>query len=353
MYQWKNNLLLLVLALLPAVLHWLWLRDEAQAYLAGTGSDWFAQLAEWFYPRLVVERQRFAPSFFIQKADQLLVRWALVVGFIGIAQSLLAQPKRQARWAAWWHGEIAGPALDRLRIAFYLATGWFTFPWWAALRAAANYSEFYRPVLLLDWWGWGFPSAWQIDAAFVIYFIGLGLVLVRVWPVTSAALVAFWFFIAQAYSLSFEKVDHGFATWGYAVALFPVLLAVRPAAYPLRLMQLGVAGAYFLAALEKLLLSGGAWASASSFRAQLLLHPTGLGQQVAEQEWLCWMLPAGAWLFQWSFGLVLLFPRWRWWGLSAGVLFHTGTYLLMGVGGYVSPWWVVYLVFLPKISPKG
>jgi hypothetical protein len=352
----KTWLLWLGIGLLPALAYMTWLRAETVAYFAGTGSDWFAQLAEALYPRLRVERLRFDPSFFVQKTDQLLFRWVLMLALVGgFGPWLGASPRLQARLLAWWQVDIAPRSLTRLRWAFYLATLWFTWPWWAELRTAQGYAAFYRPVPLLAGLGQTFPPPWLIDVGFGAYLAALGLVLGRVRPAFSATLVAIGFFLAQAYLQSFEKTDHGFATWGYAVALFPVMLATAPAAWPLRLVQVALVGAYLLAALEKLLVSGGTWLSAAGFQAQLHLHPTPWGQQVAAIEWLCWVLPAGAWLFQASFWLSLLRPNWRWVLLPAGVLFHTGTYLLLGAGGYLSPWWVIYLFFLPNLvsRPKG
>jgi hypothetical protein len=343
-----------VLGLAPALAYWLWLRGLVAAYLVGSGPEWFARVAEWLYPRLPVERQRFGPDFFVQKADQVIFRWLMVVFAIGFLYFLVKnQPGLRERLRTWWGAVLDAPTLARLRVGFYLATLWFTWPWWAELRAAAGYADFFRPVWLIAWLGGGFPSRWAIDLGFGVYLAAVGLAALGVRATTSGWVAAVGFLLAQAHLQSFEKADHGFATWTYGMVLLPVLLATRPAAYALRLIQVAVAGAYLLAALEKLLVSGGAWVSAGGFRAQLRLHPTLLGLQIADNEWLCWLLPAAGWLFQFGFWLVLVAPRLRWVFLPGGVLFHTGTYLLLGAGAYWSPWWAMYLFFLPKLTAKS
>jgi hypothetical protein len=343
---------LTALGLAPALAYWLWGRGLVVAYLAGSGPGWFVRVAEWLYPRLLVERQRFAADFFIQKADQVALRWLLVVALVGLGYWLgQTQPHLRARLRTWWRAEVDARALARARVGFYLATLWFTWPWWAELRAAAGYADFFRPVWFIAWLGPSFPSQGAIDLGFGLYLVAVAWAALRgrTWPAAGAAV---GFLFAQAYLQSFEKADHGFATWTYGMVLLPGLLATRPAGYPLRLLQVAVAGAYLLAALEKLLVSGGGWVSADGFRAQLRLHPTELGLQIADIEWLCWLLPAAGWLFQLGFWLVLVAPRLRWVFLPSGVLFHTGTYLLLGAGAWVSPWWAMYLFFLLRPSTQ-
>jgi hypothetical protein len=158
----------------------------------------------------------------------------------------------------------------------------------------------------------------------------------------------------QGYFFSFGKTDHGFATWTYVAWLMPLLASPKskPALWPLSLMQLVVAGAYLMAGIEKLLISGPGWVSAEGFRLHLQLHATKVGLWVATNDVLCLLLPLSVICWQLSFPVVLSGFGLRWLWLLFGLFFHIGTYLLMDIGGWVSPWWVLYMVFVPVIWPK-
>jgi hypothetical protein len=59
------------------------------------------------------------------------------------------------------------------------------------------------------------------------------------------------------------------------------------------------------------------------------------------------LLPLGALLFELGFILTVFRPKLAWVFLPAGVLFHMGTYLLLGVGWYFNGWIATYIFFIP------
>jgi hypothetical protein len=68
---------------------------------------------------------------------------------------------------------------------------------------------------------------------------------------------------------------------------------------------------------------------------------------VAESDLLCVLLPTLALLFELGFIVIVFRPAWTWVFLPAGILFHAGTYLLLGVGWYFNGWVATYVFFIP------
>jgi hypothetical protein len=325
-----------------------WGRPQVRAYLAGQGSPGFARLAERAYPRLRVEKQRLAPGRLLQKADQLVLRLSALVALAGLAW---AGRRRLRDWLAtrYLNSTVRTSSLAKWRVGFYLATAYFTWPWWVQLPQANLYRELYAPTGLLQLLGLPWPTLPVLYSLLGTYTLAILLAGLGWRPRAMGWLVAGLFFLLQGYGQSFEKVDHGLAPWGYALFWLPWLWGhpgpVAPA-WPLWLARGMLAGAYFLAGTEKLLAAGPAWVT--QLPAYLQLHPTPLGLWVAQWPWLCIALATAALLFELSFWTCLVWPRGRWLVLPAGGLFHLGTFALLGAGGWLSAWWVLYGLLLVR-----
>ncbi|MCU0449765.1 MAG: hypothetical protein MUC97_07950 [Bernardetiaceae bacterium] len=313
----------------------------------------------WPNGRTRVEKQRLAPGRLLQKADQLMLR---LTGLVALAGLAWAGRRRLRAWLATRYlSSTVNPTLGGWRLGFYAATAYFTWHWWVQLPQAGLYRELYAPVLVLQVLRLPWPSPPILYSLLAVYTVLLLLAGLGWRPRATGWGAAGLFFLLQGYAQSFEKVDHGLAPWGYAMFWLPWLWEGRGPvvpAWPLWLARGMLAGAYFLAGVEKLLATGPAWVT--QLPAYLTLHPTPLGLWLAQWPWLCGLLATAALLFELSFWICLVWPRARWLMLPAGVLFHLGTFTLLGAGGWVSAWWVLHGLLLIRtragpgwaVSPK-
>ena len=341
-----------------------WWRTLAEAAVAGTAPDWFQGLVNAAYPRLAVEKHRFEAAFFLRKADQVVLRFALVAGLLVTGRYLLG--RRPALWVyghAFWNRPVPAVRVRVLRILFYAALLFFSREWYADLTARYGAAVFYKPLPLLRLLPGGFPPPPVLAALCGLLWGCCLLALLGRRAVWSAAGAAGLFVLLQGWLYSFEKMDHTYALLTYAALPMPWLLAERQralgegqteqAAWPLRLIQLVIGLVYLQTGLEKLLIGGPAWLHPETFRNYLYLHQAPLGLWVAGSDVLCVLLPALALGFELGFILVVFRPAWAWVFLPTGVLFHAGTYLLLGVGWYFNGWVATYIFFIPweKLAP--
>jgi hypothetical protein len=335
-----------------------WGRTLAVAAAAGTAPEWFQGLVNAAYPRLAVEKHRFEAAFFLRKADQVVLRFALVAGLLVTGRYLIG--RRPALWVylhAFWNRPVPAGRVRVLRILFYAALLFFSHEWYSDLTARYGAAVFYKPLPLLRLLHLGFPPPPVLAVLCGLLWAAGGLAMVGVWPVGSAGLAAGLFVLLQAWLYSFEKMDHTYALLTYAALPMPFLLAERQrarregqplqAAWPLRLIQLVIGLVYLQTGLEKLLIGGPEWLHPATFRNYLYLHQAPLGLWVAGSDVLCVLLPVLALGFELGFLLAVFQPAWAWAFLPAGVLFHAGTYLLLGVGWYFNGWVATYIFFIP------
>jgi hypothetical protein len=341
-----------------------WGRTLAGAAVAGTAPEWFQGLVNAAYPRLAVEKHRFEAAFFLRKADQVVLRFALVAGLLVTGRYLLG--RRPAWWVslhAFWNRPVPVDRVRVLRILFYAALLFFSHEWYADLSARYGAAVFYKPLPLLRLLHLGFPPPPVLAVLCGLLWAACGLAMLNVWPVGAAGGAAGLFVLLQAWLYSFEKMNHTYALLTYAALPMPWMLAgwqrarregqPRQAAWPLRLIQLVIGLVYLQTGLEKLLIGGAGWLHPETFRNYLYLHQAPLGLWVAGSEVLCVVLPVLVVGFELGFILVVFRPAWAWVFLPAGVLFHAGTYLLLGVGWYFNGWIATYIFFIPweKLGP--
>ncbi len=356
----RTKTLIIFLLLLAGLLagYAAWGRTLAAAAVAGTAPEWLQGLVNAVYPRLAVEKHRFEAAFFLRKADQVVLRFALVAGLLATGRYLLG--RRPGLWVyghAFWNRPVPVGRVRVLQILFYAALLFFSHEWYAELASRHGAAVFYKPLPLLRPLPAGFPPPPVLALLCGSLWATCGLAMLGRWAVWSGGLAAGLFVLLQAWLYSFEKMDHTYALLTYAALPMPWLLAERQravregqplqAAWPLRLVQLVIGLVYLQTGLEKLLIGGPAWLHPETFRNYLYLHQAPLGMWVAGSDGLCVLLPALALGFELGFVLIVFRPAWAWVFLPAGVLFHAGTYLLLGVGWYFNGWIATYIFFIP------
>lgn len=102
---------------------------------------------------------------------------------------------------------------------------------------------------------------------------------------------------------------------------------------------------YFVSGLEKLLMSGFGWLDPETFRTYLFIHKTDLGMRIIDNNYLMRALPFLAWVLQLSFPVILFYEKAKYVILPAGIAFHIGTVLLLGISSLENPWLFNYIFF--------
>lgn len=340
---------LTVLLLLAAGAAWYGLRTYVAMAHVGTAPDWFRELVDALYPRFTTEKHRFPAAFFIEKFDQVFLRFLLVVA----GSAVVTQWKRvRMFFQNFLQDTTSRHNVAFLRISILLFLLQTTHEWYFDLVALHKAVAFYDPIPLYRLLHLPFPHPVASLALYGLMVAGAVLALLNIRPVLSATTAILLFILLQGYFYCFGKIDHGYTTYTYALLLLPFLLynasqkSATVSAWPLKLTQLVIALVYLLTGLEKLLVSHFTWASAETFRAYLLVHAAPAGLWVAESDFLCTILPVGALGFQLGFPLILFYRKLKYPLLAAGVLFHFGTVVLFGISSFWNPWVVVYVFFI-------
>ncbi|GAB4128510.1 MAG: hypothetical protein OHK0045_02780 [Raineya sp.] len=335
---------LLLANLLIQLFYWGYFRQEIHhIYTVERIEGFWASIIKIFYPRFFVEKHRFDLNFFLQKTEQILWRLALVSVSIAI---ILVFAKEKINYF-FFNSKL----IERKKIVFLqivLTCGWVyeSFTWYKSLMRLSQVKDLYEPYLLLRFIP--FPEAEALFFWFAIFYLFLLLSFVpRIAPIFWSLSVVL-IIILLGFLYGFSKIDHTYATWLYVSMLLPFLLRneTQVDAWALGLMQWLVALVYLQAGLEKILISGWDWFSPSTLRSHLLLHPTAWGLKIADEPFLCVLGSIFMIVLQVGFVSILFFPRLKYFFLPAGAFFHVATYLLMNIGGLISFWYLVYIIYL-------
>ncbi len=365
--------ILLSLIAIISLAYALYVRTWVADLYAGKASEGLTAWVQGIYPRFFTEKHRFPLEFFLQKTDQMLIRGGLSLMIV---------------WVAWFYPSLPAPKnkernfipLTWLPFYFTVLAFVFTWDWYFELRNLHEAKVFYQPVFLLRILHLPFPS---VQASLVLCLLMWASAL-GVWAGKQASsyfAVLFFvlFVLLQGFQMSFYKIDHTFALFTYWAALMPIILyhiklSLKPPSkleggekaplqigegfgerlqkqenkdevWSILLLKIAVALPYTLAGIEKVAISGFAWFQAETFQAYLHLHGQPLGLWVASHAWLCMVLSIGMMFFELGFILVVYVPWTRFIFLPAGILFHLGTYNLLGAGAWIHPWWLCYGVF--------
>lgn len=320
--------------------------------------DWFNTFINYLYPRFWVEKRRFSQEFFLSKTNQIVIRFTLVAWVLSSLMIFKLKSKKfRQKNKQFWNLKVPLHQVTFIKFTFVIVIALFTWDWLWVFRDLAQASAFYQPVFLLKILELPFPSA------FLCYFLVLLMWIVAVlllFPtrkiqVLLASIVAVLFWVLQGYLNSFHKLDHTFATFTYALLLLPLMLYEQVKAqkqdlevqnaWALQLSRVMISIAYFFTGLEKMLISGFTWFASYNLQFHIEAHQSSFGLWLAQSDFVSSILLI--WVVTWELGfpLLLFFQKLKIPILVAGVLFHLGTFLLLGVGGWYSPWWLVYVVF--------
>lgn len=336
--------------ILATILYVFWIRELVIQSFYDRAPFWFDTLVNKLYPRFAVEKHRFEVTFFLRHADQIIIRLGLINSFLIISIFIRAHWSTVSqRWDQLWNIHIPKSRVWIYAWIVYTCVLYFSYDWYIVLSQLYQAWAFYRPLLIFQLLHIPFPLPIWIGllcGSLIISCIG---VLFRFWSIGCSILVALLFTLLQGWIYSFEKLDHAFAPLTYVLWLMPILFYQIRHSYSqwaLPLMRIIIGTIYLQAGLEKLLIGGIKWLAPDTFRNYLYLHPTTIGLWVAEYDWLCIVFPALALVFQLSFISIVFFPKLRWIVLPVGILFHSGTYILMEIGGFVNAWIWLYGLFL-------
>ncbi len=344
-----------VLWLLFIAAYLLYFRNLVAEAYQGTAPNFVVNFIDWVYPRFSVEKYRFDLSFFLHKADQILLRMTFIL-VAGWAINYYFIKNKPDFWNRPFKRIQAFSNLILIKRIFYIGLLAYTWDWIFDLLRITNLAEFYKPVLPFRMLHIPLFSADFFVVLYAIFIITTLCVIFNFRAVWCACFNTILFVMMQGYFLSFEKIDHGYASLTYATILMPFLVyEIRKngafqdkslKSWSLPLIQCVIAQIYLIAGLEKVFTGGWTWLSPVTFSTYLRLHETSLGLLIAESDFLCVVLPLAALVFQLSFIFILFFPKQKKWFLLAGILFHTSTVILFNVGGYLSSWIFVYLFFI-------
>ncbi|MFT5619662.1 MAG: hypothetical protein ACI85I_002909 [Arenicella sp.] len=397
-YKIKWETIVLLLLILLNFTYFFWLEGLIKALFAGTAPSWFENLVSNLYPRLIVERSRFNPNFFLEKAFQIVLRGdSVVIGFLLFSIALKYSETFRGNVNTFWSEKESGNYLASLVAIFQLGLLILLYDWAEPLYDFLPLTEFYEPILLFKILHISFPnqfwlSVWVVlfasSAILLIAYFGFGkLKKMRNYLMLISISNSLIFILLHGYYLCFGKVVHTYSPIIYVSLLMPILiwevlksnqrkskdiLLVQPSRlgkpplepkqekqvsrlttktftnfFILKLIQIAIASCYFLSGLDKLFTSGFAWLNPTHFKLQLLESEQALGLWLLESaDWLISLAPTLAILFQLGFISIIFFPKLRCIFLPAGFLFHLGTFLLLGVGWWLHPWLLGYVFFV-------
>ncbi|HEY8401799.1 MAG TPA: hypothetical protein VIK89_11075 [Cytophagaceae bacterium] len=349
------TLLLLIAGL--CLLYLATLREMVVDLYHGQAPVWLNDVVIKLYPRFDVEKYRFDLTFFLNKADQVIIR-STVVSVLAISFYLAIQLSNNisTKITTYWNSTIPASRVRYLRIITAILFIYFSWEILWDMEKLIAIKAFYNPIPLYKILHIPFPSYTGIIIIYSVLMLSAVCLLLNYFPVATSSIAALLFILVQGYYFSFEKVDHGYSTFMYAAMVFPFLLAeynkaktmgdAHQKGWPLQLILVLISLVYFLSGMEKLTISGLNWIDAVTFKTFLLLHEAPVGMAVAKIDWLCILLPACALLFQLSFFLNLVLTKYRWLFLLIGISFHWGTVLLFGISSYINPWILVYAMFI-------
>jgi uncharacterized membrane protein (DUF485 family) len=343
----KWLIFILLLTLVMVCLYIFFARAWVEALYAGKASGELNGLIQWIYPRFFTEKHRFSLDFFLNKTDQIITRFVLLVGLLVV-------------W--WWSRKntifnrnlptILPQHTHYLVYYFSLLALFFTWDWYFELAKLYEVKAFYQPVFLLKILQLPFPTPLVSLILCIILWVSAVYIAVGKQAKNIAAVLFFALFVLlQGYQMSFHKVDHHFALFTYWAFLMPYYLweiEKKPQQSPQSFfyIQLCIALPYTIAGIEKFLIAGFAWFQADTLKAYLHLHAQPWGLWVAQSDVICILLSVVMMLLELGFVLVVFFTKAKWIFLPLGVLFHIGTFTLLNIGAIVHPWWLCYGVFL-------
>jgi hypothetical protein len=350
------SLFLLLSVCAVASFYLLSIRSGLSEIYSGSAEGWLKLTVNKIYPRFSVEKERFPLSFFMEKADQVIIRFS----FVSVAAAILLllnghSKKIQKAWNNYLHSTTHVANVSFIRILFPLVLIWIYKDVWWDLMAHYQLKIFYKPVLIFKLLNINYPDPFFISLLCILLFSSCVLTIINFRPVIFSCLAGLTFITIEGFLDSFEKINHGEATITYCALVFPFLMADHQKAikgrleyqnkWALSLITFLICLAYLLSGLEKIFVGGFSWIAPETFRNYLLLHQAPAGLALAGNNILLIILSSSAIIFQLGF-IFILAGRYKYFFLAAGFLFHAAVYFLLNVGWYVNSWVLSYLFFI-------
>ncbi|MDX1904809.1 MAG: HTTM domain-containing protein, partial [Thermonemataceae bacterium] len=315
---------------------------------------WFKILIEQIYPRFLTEKHRFDLDFFITKAEQVLLRFTLLHFFSLLFLHYLFKKED----LKFWNISISSSKVVFLQIWLSVVWAYESLTWYKSLLRLGKASAFYEPYFLLKIFD--FPSEttlfWLFGALYLLLVLSF-VPKISVWAWSTAVILLL---ILQGFLYGFGKIDHTYTTWAYVSTIFLFLLQEKNKsetnetnAWALRLMQVVIAMVYLQTGIEKLLIGGLNWFEPATMQTHLLAHPTTIGLFLANSELICVLMSIFVMVLEIGFPLILFYPKLKIPILLMGLAFHTGTFVLLGVGGFPSLWWLIYIIWFLEFKTNN
>ncbi len=343
--------LLLIAALIMGItIFYVWEgRDWVLQILEGDISSWQTEVIQFLYPRFSVEIQRLSKDFFLQKADQLVLR-INALSFLGLLFFALYRSSiYKVKISAFWDKQASVSGTKYLVRLFYTGIFLFTKDWLSFLLDYNALTPFYKPFSFNALLQIPFPSANILYILWSAYAVSIVCVALWIKPLWFSIIASSIFIFLQSFLYSFEKINHAFATTSYAIIICPILVyysikaekhgKVFQEAWAIVLIKLAVGIAYFQSGLEKAMNSGFNW-----FQNDFLLQ-TNISIGFFNNS-----LPLLVMGFQMSFILFTWKTPWQWIFLIGGVVFHFSTVWFINVGAFLNPWIFMYIFWIIKLK---
>jgi hypothetical protein len=350
------SFIILAIALATALWYMLSLRPGLSEVYSGSANGWLQLMIDKIYPRFTVEKERFPLHFFLNKADQVIMRFSLVSTIAALLLFLKGKSQKlKTAWNNYLYSATSVANVSMIRIFFSLALLWIYKDVWWDLMSHYELKIFYKPVLIYKLLHIGYPNPFWITILCIILLFSCLLTIINFRPPVSSFIAVTTFIVIEGFLNSFEKMDHGDATITYCALIFPFLMIDHEKAFltnsesqnkwALTFITFMLCLAYMQSGLEKVLMGGFSWISPETLRNYILLHQASWGLALVDNNILLSLLSFAAIAFQLGF-IFILAGRYKYFFLTAGVLFHAGVYLLLDVGWYINSWVLCYLFFI-------
>ncbi len=324
----------------------------------------FGSIIDNFYPRFWTEKHRFQVDFFINKANQVVLRLFLVISFTSFTLLIWSfnffQFSTQIK--KYFSQKVSKKYTSFLRIWLCLLMLYVAYDWIFIFQNLENWKDFYHPVFLLKIFGRNFPPFWLLATLWFIWlFSTLFLLFFNFYRIFFGIVCGTIFIFLQGFLYSFHKIDHTFTLLNYCLFLLPFLLYSYQKvnisekyheSWALKLMQLSMISAYFLAGIEKILIGGTTWLEPNNIRNHIHNHKIMLGVWLSNSDSICVMIGLAGILFEILFPLIVLFQDYRILFLCIGVVFHLANFFVLGVGAVFHPWILLYVIWFENINLK-
>jgi hypothetical protein len=308
---------------------------------------WLELWIDTFYPRFWTEKNRFSLDFFIQKVDSLWIRFLLANILLSVLFffTFLYQ-KTQLQIKKYFSQPKNQKFIHFLKIWLALVMLFVAHDWIISFYYLSKWSIFYQPVFLLKILG---KEILPFYVLFFLWFVWListiFLIFSQKYEFILSIIAGTLFIFLQGFLYSFHKIDHPFVLLNFMLFLLPFQLKSKEN-WALKMMQITMASAYFLAGIEKILVGGNSWFFPENIRIHIQNHEVTLGMWLAQFDIFCILIGLFAIAFELIFPIILFTQKFKKHILFIGILFHLGNYFLLGVGHYLHPWILLYIIWL-------